>query len=544
MPTLIETIIDYEPDLLGIIAEQWGIDQDLNVSKNQARQIADRLINESLFNEVFNALPQAAYNALIRLVRSNGRMPLDQFEREFGSLREMGAARREKLRPDRNPASITESLFYKALVARAFLREGSQPQEFIYLPDEFFLYLTHKVSELDTASIPTLPAYSPQRIFPADDGILEHVCILLAGLRTGMNLDLLVLEKPKISIPFLLSLLVEMDLVSAENLPNPQKIGSFLEAPRSQSFSALVQAWQTSTRVNESGLLSGLDFEVGIKMNPKVIRKKLLTFLEHLPAEQWFDMTEFIAWLKTIQPDFLRTGGEYESWIIRDTTTGQFLKGFENWDRVEGAWLKTMIQGPFFWMGLMDLGSKTKTGKPDLFRRSKWALDLINGKIPGYENSKAQTFTINKNGLILLERSFPLSPHYQIARFCDWGPSKKGQYTYQISHPALQKALQQGLQINQFITLINKYGKKPIPPNIPQALERWRENQLEAVFERPVLLRVRSAVILDQLLASRASSTIVTRLNDTTAIVKTGSVGQLKEVLLDMGILADVRLEV
>ena len=45
-------------------------------------------------------------------------------------------------------------------------------------------------------------------------------------------------------------------------------------------------------------------------------------------------------------------------------------------------------------------------------------------------------------------------------------------------------------------------------------------------------------------MATRSGQSALTRLNDTTAVVKSGGVQALKEALLDMGILADVRLEV
>ena len=101
----------------------------------------------------------------------------------------------------------------------------------------------------------------------------------------------------------------------------------------------------------------------------------------------------------------------------------------------------------------------------------------------------------------------------------------------------MKNALTQGLQVHQLAALIGKYGRKPIPPNIPAALERWKQNELEAVFERPVLLRVRTAAILDQVMASRAEGLILTRLNDTAAVVKPNAANQLQEILLELGIL-------
>ena len=542
MPTLIESIIDYEPDQLEMLAEQWGIDQELDPAKSAARQIAARLLDRALFIEVLQALPDKAYQALLRLARSGGRQPLDQFQRVFGELREMGAARRGKVRPDRNPLSITEKLYYSGFIARAFLREGGQPYEFIYLPEEFQQFMSDEIERLEADNIPALPNYSPVRVYAASDVILEHTCTLLAGLRKGLALEQIELLNPQIPVDFLQTLLSEAGLLSGGK-PDPERIGAFLEALRVQSFSTLYEIWQHSTAVNETKLLKQLEFEGTLKINTLQLRQRLLALFAPLPAGQWFDLDEFSAWVKQHQPDFLRTGGEYDSWIIQHKEKGFYLKGFEHWDEVEGALLKIVITGPFFWLGLADLGTRSKSGKVQLFRHSAWAEALLANQSLEYASKEIDSFALNKDGGLLVERGFPLSLRYQLARFCEWGPEKKGKYSYYISPPALQEALCQGLQVNQLITLINKHARKPLPPNILQALERWKQHELEAAFEQPVLLRVRSAAILDQLLATRSGNAL-TRLNETTAVVKTGSVQALKEALLDMGILADVRLEV
>ena len=559
MPSLIETFIDYEPDQLNMIAEQWGIEQDLDPAKSQAKQLAILLGDEILAEEVMQALPQAAINALVRLTRSEGKMPLDQFEREFGELREMGAARREKVRPDRNPDSTSELLYYKGIIARAFFKADSDHREFIYIPDELYQFLEKEIARQNTASVPVLPGYDAQRIFQANDAILDHTCTLLAASRNGMPISQLTLENPEIPVDFLLALLTEIGLVDSKDQANPQAIGTFLETRRAQSFSSLVHTWRTSNHIHETQLLETLEFEGSIKLQPLKNREKLLSILQSLPDTHWLDIGEFCEWMKTYQPDFMRTSGEFDSWIIRDKQTDQYIKGFEHWDRVEGALLRRMLLGPCYWLGLVDLGTRTKASQPDLFRPSKWAQDLLAGKAIDYPSREASSFIINKDGSILIQHTFPLSMRYQIARFCDWLPSermtlrqaqgsfsqkKKGKYAYQISHPALQRALQQGLQVNQLITLINKYGQKPLPPNISKALERWKQNELEAVFEQAILLRVRSAAILDQVMNSRAKDFIIARLNETSAVVKTSAVNQLKNALLDAGILADVKLEV
>ncbi len=544
MPTLIETIIDYEADMLEMMAEQWGIDQDLDPGKSQSKQIAHLLANEVLIGEILQALPKEAANALIRLAQNKGRLPFDRFTREFGEIREMGAARRGKTRPDRNPQSTTELLFYKGLIARAFFKQGRETLEFVFIPDEFLQFLEKEINSKHTASVPILPGYKAARIIPANDSILEHTCTFLAAKRAKVSIESINFENPEISADFLEQLLTESGLLNSKGRAIPQKIGDFLEAPRHKAFSKLVHSWQQSQTINETRLLSFLEFEGNIKINPVSFRTKVLMAINSLPNSNWLNLHDFRIWMKTYQPDLLRSGGEYDSWIIKNRSTNQYLKGFESWDKIEGTLLSTLIQGPFFWMGMVELGAKTKTGPVNLFRPSQWVSNLMSGKDIQYKTQEKSSFILNKDGRILIERAFPLNIRYQIARFCERKEEKKDRYIYQISHTSMHNALQQGLHVSQLITLVKKYGKKPLPPNIIDALERWKQNELEAVIEQVVLLRVRSKNILDQLMDSHAKTYILARLNDTCAVVKRKSVSQLKDTLLDLGILADVRLEV
>jgi hypothetical protein len=213
-------------------------------------------------------------------------------------------------------------------------------------------------------------------------------------------------------------------------------VGAFLEAPRDAAFAALARAWHTSTTIDELGWLCGLEIEGQLKRNPRIPRARLTDILLPLSTTDWLDMDEFIDWVKTCQPDFLRARGEYDAWIIRETAAGGYRKGFEHWDQVEGAYLRAMLTGPFFWLGLVELGSKARAKKPNLFRRSQWAADLLAGKEAACGRAEVPIFTIQKDGSLLIERGFSLSARYQLARFCEWKAPRKGNYCYQISPSA------------------------------------------------------------------------------------------------------------
>ena len=88
-----------------------------------------------------------AREALHVLTASNGRHPYAIFIRQFGDIRDMGAGKRDRERPHLKPATTSESLFYHALIARAFFDTDQGPQEFAYIPDDLFELVSQRISE-------------------------------------------------------------------------------------------------------------------------------------------------------------------------------------------------------------------------------------------------------------------------------------------------------------------------------------------------------------------------------------------------------------
>ena len=129
-----------------MISEQWGFEDDIDPKKSIKQQIANLISNLDLFLEIIATLPSNEQSALENLIKENGKISASQFYRSYGSMREMGAVNREKERPDRNPISATENLFYKGLIGLSFFNEKKVVREYIYLPKEFFTFLRNQIS--------------------------------------------------------------------------------------------------------------------------------------------------------------------------------------------------------------------------------------------------------------------------------------------------------------------------------------------------------------------------------------------------------------
>src|SRR5512146_2352878 len=136
MPALIQSLQNHDLAFLRIVADLWGLElrsQDLDEATNE---LTASLLEPGLAAEVLAALNPQPRSALAALAAANGRIPWAPFTRQFGDVREMGAARRDREKPYLKPASASEALFYRALLFRAFFNTDKGPQEFAYIPDD------------------------------------------------------------------------------------------------------------------------------------------------------------------------------------------------------------------------------------------------------------------------------------------------------------------------------------------------------------------------------------------------------------------------
>jgi hypothetical protein len=546
MPTISDTIQDYEIDQIEMIAEQWGIEDDIDPKKNVRKQIVDLLDNKNLFLDVIYALPSRERTALQFVFDEGGKISASQFSRAYGVIREMGAAVREKDRPDRSPISVAENLFYKGIIGLSFFNEGDEVKEYIFLPEEFIKFL--KSIQDDPSLIVTPPALSKENVFhivSATDKVLDQICSLLAALRGCVPSNETSRFIPLPLFYFLSALFQTQGVTDKDSaILDTSKVKDFLTSERSTSFSNICFSWMKAELINELKLLPDIILEGNWKNDPIKTRGVLLEIIAKLPPKKWYRIPDFIDWMYQKHPDFQRSGGEYNSWFIKDTTSNTYLNGFENWYHVEGKLLYYFLTGPLFWLGILDLAVVEEGEQPFAFRKSKWANKLLEKKPVKYETHEISEFILRKNGVILLPINSQRELHYQIARFCVWEETQRKHYRYRISLTALRRAKTQHISIGQIKILFKKNAKKPIPRNILAALDRWDKNQSQIHLERLILIQVDSPDILDQIEKSPAKRYISERINATIATTSPTNLHRLEDALMEMGYFAEILQEV
>jgi len=560
VPDLIHSLQSRDLGHLRIVAELWGVELDSTQPDQVLEQLAAALLEPRLVDEIVEALPRTARDALQALLDGQGRLPWSAFARRFGELREIGAARRDRDQVYLNPVSAAEVLFYRALLGRAFFDAPGGAQEFAYIPEDLLPLIPAAETEIqadEETAKPAEPAAAKARleplgrpatpleraeILPTDDRILDDACTLLAALRLGWS-GVPRREHLSVPEPVLMDLLRAAGIVAAG--PDGglalqlEPARNFLGVGRGEALALLVKAWLGAEGFNELRQLPTLVCEGEWTNQPLVTREFLLDLLTAIPERQWWSLNAFVRLVKERFADFQRPAGDYDSWFIKRAADGVFLRGFAAWDEVDGALIRYLIAGPLHWLGLVDLAVPDKEKAPSAFRFTAAAPALLEGRAPKTASEELSRLTVGSQGRISVPRLVPRLARYQVARFCEWEDEKRDEYRYRVTPSSLKRAQEQGVKVEQLLALLQKYAAAPVPPAFARSLVRWEKRGTEARLETRLILRLGSPAVLDELRKTSVARFLGEALGPTAVTVTPGAQAKVLAMLAEMGLLAE-----
>jgi hypothetical protein len=538
MPNLKTAFTNLDPGFLKIVAEFWSIEDTEIDTEHLIDQLISTMTDPMKFSKMFESLPAQARAAVDELARKNGKISWVDFKRRYGPLMEIGQARLEREKNYLNQGSTTEYLWYRGLLYKAFFEESSEPLEFAYLPDEHMLLRKNRLAQIGPQ--PFGNPFQPgqwSRMIPANDLILDKTCTLLASLRAKVNLD--DQWTPGLPINCMVEMLKAAGIVNDLRQPKTEQTRVFLEADRSKAMRQLFMAWEKSAGLNELWLMPEIKCEGKWRNRPQTARQDMLELIKQIPVGEWWDLESFIAAVHERKADFLRPSGDYDSWIIRNRASGEYLRGFANWDKVEGRLIHSYITQWLHWLGVVDLAEDESRKTIPAFRLSPWAPNIFENKTSPSLAKENEKIILRTNGTIVCSRMTPRSVRYQIARFCDWGKEKNDEYYYYLSAAAVERAEAQQLPIKQLVSLFKKHAKPPIPPAFIKAIQRWEQFRLQARLEHGILLRVTNSAILDELEKTTAKRFLIERVSPLLTLVQPGGEEVIQRTLMELGYLAE-----
>jgi hypothetical protein len=555
MPGLIQSLQGKDAGHLKIVAELWGLELVAPDARIGLQRLAPLLLVPEMVEEVALTLPPQAFAALEDLVKNDGRLPWALFTRRYGQVQEIGPGRRDRERPYAAPdTSPAEALWYRALIAREFFDTATGPQEFAYIPDDLLELLP--VEGIEDSQPLGRPASPAERVYPvrATTRLIDDACTLLAALRVGLPVEQAkrflacgVQSSYPIFPEALAALLSTAGLLDEQLQPLQEPTRNFLELPRGEALALLFSAWLRSATFNELLLLPELLAEGEWRNDPILARGAIMDFLSTIPGnipgdeKPFWSLPAFISAIRQVYPDFQRPAGDYDSWFLRSRQSGEFLRGFENWEAVDGLLVRFIIAGPLHWLGLLDLAmpGEPAGGAPGIvsaFRFSEWAPDLLNQQAPEPLPGENEKILVTMDGRIQAPLRTPRAVRYQIARFCEWDDFDQKIYQYRLTPSVLGRARKQGLRIGQLLSLLRRHAQS-VPPNLTKALEAWEQQGVQAALEKVTILRLSSPEILQMLRSSRAARYLGDPLGPAAVLVRSGAEDKVLAILLELGIL-------
>ena len=502
MPTTAQMLTDYPDVLIQVLGELRGAFLDAADSRHEAvqllaAQITDPTSIQFAYQEIID-MADSAKDAVDALLRESGEMTEAQFSREFGAIRQMGPAKLERESPWLYPESVAEILYYYGLLGRGFKGLGREANAIVYIPSDVMPWLPQPQNTQSDNGLPVTPVPPPPaaRTIPADTSFLADMGTLLGFIHTdqlhimhnGPNADDIERLVERLQFPFTsddtdLNTRLALMLHLANRLGwlrrgdddviqlTGNSVRIFLERSLNDQRAALFAAWRDSPEWNDLCRTPGLECrETGAwQNNPRQTRESLLHVLGRLPHTTWYSQADLVATVKQVEPDFQRPAGNYDTWYIRDLSTQEFLKGFEQWDAVEGRLIGFLLQGPLHWLGVFDVA------EPSAGDDMQVALTQLGARWLGQEvdepaEPSRRPLQVGEDFTIRLDIAAPLAERFRVERFANWTRSYP-HYVYQINQRSLKRALDEGIPPDRILDFLRQRART-VPDNVAAALTR------------------------------------------------------------------------
>lgn len=570
MTSLLHSLRERDAFLLPLLAEVWKVNVENLEPPAMIETLNRALLDPARAEVIWEALTDRERGALIALISppSNGKMPEAKFSMVFGAIRQMGAAQAAKEKPQRQPATPAEALYYRGLIGLGFEIADTGQRRIVYIPSDLAAVLPlHKTSYDDLPdddddfpaedAEPLAALDKVNDIRPADTSIVDDMTTLLAYLQLysplleretfaaadGTALAKVLLNADRARLVFLLSLGVGADLIEVQGgraLPKRTEARRWLSGSRSEQLRKLAETWRETAVYVDLWHVPGLyvETEAGTmnQYSPAGARGAVLDILKSaVPAQGWWSIDDFIDSIKQDSADFQRPNSDFDSWYIRNAD-GEYLSGLKSWDAVDGALLEFLVTSPLHWLGLVDLAE----GAARLTAYGRAFLGLSAYPNPTETSEKID---VSAEGALRVSRKVARIDRFQIARFATWQGVDNGVYLYKIDSESITRAAGQGINTGHIAAFISRAtGDAPIPSALANLLNNWRAGAVATVtVERVYVLRTTSPEIMRVIMETPALRRFMgAQLGDMAAIVRADNLNDLRDALGGQGIQVDL----
>jgi hypothetical protein len=567
MKSLLQSLVDYDMAQLEAIADSRAVALNTSQRSQAMALLTEALVSPAGVAIALAALPDEAVAALQRLLQNGGQLEGPRFTRQFGVVRSMGPARLAREKPWQNPASITERLWYAGFIFSAFQMTNQGSLEIFYIPQDLQPLLAAALGP--PARKPAVPADTVIAPVPrpaveasGQNRLRENIFSLLVYLQTtpvrlsnkeglappdkAALAGCLLPPLPGINfvdeVGFLLHLAQRAGLLAISHgrlRPDPDAARMWLQGPAGKQTRQLQEAWRGDPAWNDLWHTPGLVMQpTGWENSPLLARSKILGYLAQLPTgpDHWFALADLVAWIKEIDPDFQRPGGDYQSWYISNAH-GQSLMGFEHWEQVEGALIRYVVGGLLPLLGVVNLGLDAAGDMPAFVQLTAEGAAFLANQPPDSPGDAGPQFlhVDNKFGVHVLPE-VSLYDRFQLARFATLEERQTNRVVYRITQASVGRALRNGVTAGQMAAFLTRATNNQTPLTVLEALHQWGQRRDTVKFERVTLLRVSDPQILAELRGQPVLAPLLGEALGAGAIVAPADkVSEIRRILIELG---------
>jgi hypothetical protein len=282
---------------------------------------------------------------------------------------------------------------------------------------------------------------------------------------------------------------------------------------------------------------SGAHRFAGRTAEPVLARAEVLRVLAANLSERWVLAADVDRLLREQAPDFLREAFEASRAELVDLESGELLGGAQSWDRVEAAFLRYLLSGPLYWLGLLEWGRGPESW--DRLRLTRSGLAWLAGS----ENlllSPLAPLELSGEGRLLAQPAADLALLWQLEPYLTLerrGPPSR----YLLSRASFGRGLAAGGSAAELRRLLERAAGGSLPLELAVSVQRWTIAAGRFKLRPMVVLSAADASELEAVIERLGSSGLLReRLGPLAAVVAPGRGLELAEQLERLGQLPEV----
>jgi hypothetical protein len=551
MSSLHRFLIDYDMAMLRALAQNRGVALSTSHQEKAADELSTALLQPLSVRTALALLSPEGRSALQNLLAVGGRMRAPQFARRFGQVRAIGPGRLERETLWQNPANAAEELWFAGLIFYAFSEDEYGVGEFVFVPDDLRALLPEPQIEP--------PAFTVEQALPPSvessgepamvHDLFAHLVYLQnhdvrpyasghLGRRDLASLRRRMLDADEGRLDFLQHLSDRLGLTARQGeylRLESAPVKQWLTATLSCQVATLQEAWRDDPTWNDLCHVPSLvcDRQTPWQNDPVATRRALLPLLARCPMHDWWSLDSFVTAVHDFHPDFQRPSGDYTSWYIRDAVSEDYYSGFESWHHVEGALLAYLLNGPLYWLGIVETVAQADESLCRLTEAGARFLGLLSEET---ESAPSPPIVVSPDFCVDLPAPASLYVRFQLERFAELESQDPCRYRLTVS--GLVRALSRDIRVEQVLAFLRQASDGPVPANVAGQLELWADRFGQVLLEEAVVLTVKNERVLKDLIVLPETRSLIKRtISPTSALVQKPDLPRLRKELRALGYL-------